>query len=96
MLTKLGLAKIRLHDLRHSIGSLIQAGVSLTYVKEQMGHSSIQVTVDTDGHLIPGADVSFVDCLDSVTVKKPDKSAAIRNPRARWPRSARADSSRTD
>ena len=34
------------------------------YVKEQMGHSSIQVTVDTYGHLIPGANVSFVDRLD--------------------------------
>ena len=29
-----------------------------------MGHSSIQVTADTYGHLIPGADVSFVDRLD--------------------------------
>jgi hypothetical protein len=34
------------------------------YVKEQMGHSSIQVTVDIYGHLIPGANVSFVDRLD--------------------------------
>jgi integrase len=36
------------------------------YVKEQMGHSSIQVTVDIYGHLIPGANVSFVDQLDEV------------------------------
>ena len=34
------------------------------YVKEQMGDSSIQVTVDTYGHLIPGANVPFVDRLD--------------------------------
>jgi len=27
----------------------------VSYVKEQMGHSSIQVTVDIYGHLIPGA-----------------------------------------
>ena len=31
-----------------------------------MGHSSIQVTVDTYGHLIPGANVCFVDRLDGV------------------------------
>jgi hypothetical protein len=37
---------------------------SLTYVKEQMGHSSIQITVDTYGHLIPGADIAWVDKLD--------------------------------
>jgi hypothetical protein len=30
-----------------------------------MGHSSIQVTVDTYGHLIPGANVAFVDTLDT-------------------------------
>jgi len=44
-------------DLRHTFGSLlIQDGASLTYVKQQMGHSSIQITVDTYGHLIPRAD----------------------------------------
>jgi integrase len=67
VLTKTGLRKIRLHDLRHTFGSLlIQSGASLVYVKEQMGHSSIQVTVDIYGHLIPGANVSFVDQLDEV------------------------------
>ena len=65
VLTKAGLWKIRLHDLRHTFGSLlIQSGASIVYVKEQMGHSSIQVTVDIYGHLIPGANVSFVDRLD--------------------------------
>ena len=60
-----GIRKIRLHDLRHTFGSLlIQSGASIVYVKDQMGHSSIQVTVDTYGHLIPGADVSYVDRLD--------------------------------
>src|SRR6202165_1716403 len=64
VLAKAGLRKIRLHDLRHTFGSLlIQSGASIVYVKEQMGHSSIQVTVDTYGHLIPGANVSFVDRL---------------------------------
>ena len=65
---KAGLRRIRFHDLRHTIGSLlIQQGASLAYVKEQMGHSSIQITVDTYGHLIPGADIAWVDKLDSET-----------------------------
>jgi integrase len=56
-LEKAGLRRFRFHDLRHTFGSLlIQDGASLAYVKEQMGHSSIQITVDTYGHLIPGAD----------------------------------------
>ncbi len=67
VLAKAGIRKIRLHDLRHTFGSLpIQAGASIVYVKEQMGHSSIQVTVDTYGHLIPGANISYVDRLDAI------------------------------
>jgi hypothetical protein len=30
-----------------------------------MGHSSIQITVDTYGRLIPGADIACVDRLDT-------------------------------
>ncbi len=60
ILRESGIRKIRLHDLRHSYGSLLlQNGASVIYVKEQMGHSSIQVTVDTYGHLIPSADVGI-------------------------------------
>jgi hypothetical protein len=59
--------KIRLHDLRHTFGSLLlQNGASIVYVKERMGLISIQVTVDPYGHLIPAANLSFVDRLDEV------------------------------
>ena len=65
LLSRAGLRRIRFHDLRHSHGSLlIQAGASLAYVRDQMAHSSIQVTVDLSGYLIPGANVAFVDKLD--------------------------------
>lgn len=68
VLKESGIRKIRLHDLRHTFGSLLlQKGASIVYVKEQMGHSSIQVTVDTYGHLVPGADVSYIDRLDQRT-----------------------------
>ena len=46
------------------------------YVKEQMGHSSIQVAVDTYGHLIPGANISFVDRLD---VDEKDRNSQQQN-----------------
>jgi integrase len=79
VLTKAGLRKIRLHDLRHTFGSLlIQNGASIVYVKEQLGHSSIQVTVDIYGHLIPGPNVSFVDSLDRVP-KEPEKTSQQQN-----------------
>lgn len=65
ILKESGIRKIRLHDLRHTFGSLLlQSGASIVYVKEQMGHSSIQVTVDTYGHLVPSADISYIDRLD--------------------------------
>ena len=74
LLSRAGLRRIRFHDLRHSYGSLlIQAGASLAYVRDQMGHSSIQVTVDIYGHLIPGANMAFVDKLDGRT--SPQQSA---------------------
>jgi integrase len=79
VLTKAGIRKIRLHDLRHTFGSLlIQSGASIVYVKEQMGHSSIQVTVDIYGHLIPGANVSFVDSLDRAP-EEPEKTTQQQN-----------------
>jgi hypothetical protein len=48
------------------------------YVKEQMGHSSILVTVDIYGHLIPSANISFVDRLDE-TVKQEEKTTLQQN-----------------
>lgn len=58
------LRSTRLHDLRHSFASiLIQNRESLAYVKEQMGHSSIKVTVDVYGHLVPGANKKAVNKL---------------------------------
>ncbi len=58
------LRRIRFHDLRHTFASLlIQNGESLAYVKEQCGHSSIKVTVDIYGHLVPGANRAAVNRL---------------------------------
>jgi integrase len=60
-----GLRKFRIHDLRHTYASLlIQNGESLAYVKDQLGHHSIQITVDTYGHLVCGANRQAVDRLD--------------------------------
>jgi integrase len=78
VLKKDGLRHIRIHDLRHTFASLlIQNGESLAYVKEQMGHHSIQVTVDTYGHLVPGGNRQAVDRLDDPVDYAP--SATIRN-----------------
>ncbi len=69
-LGKAGLRKIRIHDLRHSYASLlIQAGESLAYVRDQLGHHSIKVTVDVYGHLAPEGNKEAVDRLDDPTIR---------------------------
>lgn len=73
---KAGLRHVRFHDLRHSYASsLIENSESLAYVKEKMRHHSIQITVDTYGHLIPGANRQAVNRLAAM-VENPQ---AIRN-----------------
>jgi len=65
----LGLAelrRVRFHDFRHSFGSLlIEQGKDLNYIKEQLGHHSITLTVDTYGHRLKD-DHKAVDGLDDV------------------------------
>jgi integrase len=79
VLERAGLRRIRFHDLRHTFGYLlIQAGASLPYVRDQMGHSSIQVTADVYGHLLPGANVECIDKLDAPT--SPQLSATQAQP----------------
>jgi len=65
VLAKAGLRRIRIHDLRHGMASqLIQNGESLAYVRDQLGHHSIKVTVDIYGHLAPEGNKDAVDRLD--------------------------------
>jgi len=49
-----GLPRIRFHDLRHTYYAslLIEQGESLKYIQTQLGHSSINVPMDTHGHLM--------------------------------------------
>ena len=50
---------------------LIGNSESLAYVKDQMGHHSIQITVDTYGHLIPGANRQAVNRLAAMLENAP-------------------------
>jgi integrase len=49
--------EIRFHDLRHSHAShLLAKGVHPKVVQEQLGHSSITITMDRYSHVIPSMD----------------------------------------
>ena len=61
----MSLRLIRFYDLRHTFVSLlIEQGAHPKYIQEQAGHSSIQVTMDTYGHLFPSRDQGWTDRLD--------------------------------
>ena len=76
VLKKVGIREMRLHDIRHTFASLLLSnGESPVYVKEQLGHSSIQITVDIYGHLIPSSNRRAVNRLDN-----PQQSATYTQP----------------
>lgn len=61
-----GLAGLRIHDLRHTHAAwLISAGVVLTGVQRRLGHSSIAVTSDLYGHLMPVVDESILAAVEA-------------------------------
>ena len=50
-----GLDPIGLHECRHTFASvMIAAGVNAKALSTYMGHSSISITFDRYGHLMPG------------------------------------------
>ena len=56
VLDRAGLPRVRGHDLRHGAATyLLSAGVPMSTVSRTLGHSTIAVTVDTYGHVLPNA-----------------------------------------
>ena len=60
-----GIRHIRFHDLRHTYSSLLIAqGESPKYIQNQLGHASIQTTLDRYGHLMPDTHKEVAKRLD--------------------------------
>ncbi len=67
LLASIGLPKIRLYDLRQTHASLLIAeGKHPKLIAERLGHSSIKLTMDTYGHLFPGADESSAHAMNEL------------------------------
>ncbi len=53
------------HDLRHSHAAmLIRLGFQPKIIAERLGHSSIKMTMDTYGYLMPGMQDLVADALN--------------------------------
>jgi integrase len=61
-----GLDPIGLHEAGHTFASLmIAAGVNAKALSTYMGHSSITITLDRYGHLMPGNEEQAAGLLDA-------------------------------
>ena len=67
ILTKADLDHLRIHDLRHIHASLLlQQGVHPKVVSERLGHASVNITLDTYSHILPGIQASAAEQLDKL------------------------------
>jgi len=65
-LVRAGLRKIRFHDLRHTYTALLIAqNAHPKFIQSQLGHASIQTTLDRYGHLLPDVQSGAGEQLDA-------------------------------
>jgi integrase len=71
LISRSKLPHIRLHDLRHTMATLmLKNGEHPKIVSERLGHSTIGVTIDTYSHLVPGLQEGAASRLDD-TIELP-------------------------
>lgn len=62
-----GVPKVRLHDVRHTHGTLlIKAGVPVKVVSERLGHGNPAFTIDTYQHVLPGMQAEAARIFESL------------------------------
>lgn len=81
-LRRAGLRRVRFHDLRHSYAAmLIHQGENIKFIQAQLGHASIQTTLDRYGHLLPEVHNQAAERLDQTLLGEnlSSKIVAIRS-----------------
>lgn len=77
LLERVGLPKVRLHDLRHTHATLLLArGVHPKIVQERLGHSTITMTLDLYSHLVPGLQEAAAATLNGLLSKEKSPAKA--------------------
>lgn len=71
LMTKAGLKAVSFHKLRHTAATLmLAAGIPLTQVRDQLGHSQIALTANIYGHAVPEALRTAANALERMMQPK--------------------------
>lgn len=71
LLQKAGLPDIRFHDLRHTHATmLLESGTHPKVVQERLGHSSIDVTMNTYTHVTPNLQKQVASDIEKILFQK--------------------------
>jgi len=70
MINQAGLdKKFSFHDLRHTHATiLLKQGVNIKVISERLGHSTIQLTLDTYAHLMPDMQETAIKALENLDI----------------------------
>jgi integrase len=67
-----GMPGLHVHDLRHAHATLMLGqGVHPEIVSERLGRASVNVTLDTYSHVLPGLQEAAAAALDSILADPP-------------------------
>jgi integrase len=73
---------LRLHDLRHTHGTLlIAAGVPVKVVSERLGHAAPSYTIDTYQHVLPGMQADAARIFEQLVAPSTETSEKTREKR---------------
>ena len=62
-----GIPSVTIHGLRHTMASLgIFGGVQIKVLSERLGHSTVKLTQDRYGHVLPGMQREAADILEDI------------------------------
>ena len=62
-----GVARIRIHDFRHSHASLLaNMGINIQEIARRLGHSNVEITWNIYSHLYPREEEKAIKVLNSV------------------------------
>lgn len=80
LLRKAKVSRVRWHDLRHTYASImLSQNIPMKYVSNQMGHSSIKITMDRYSHILPETIDNYRNVMDGIFVIETNETNLLQN-----------------